>query len=93
MGFLLSRGGGAWGIVGSGVIGEANARFHESGQPLSVQTGKGLLFAALGVLDLCPPGLALLVNRQPYNESNSPLCSFLSQGGRERLRVLCLSSH
>ncbi len=72
-------GGGAGGIVGSGMIGGADARFHEGGQPLHVQAGKGLFLAALGVLDLCPPGLASLVNRQSYNESNSPLCSFLSQ--------------
>ena len=75
------------------MIGKADARFHEGGQLVNVQAGKGLLFAALGVLDLCPPGLASLVNRQSHNESNSPLCSFLPQGGRGRLRVLFLGSH
>jgi hypothetical protein len=45
------------------MIGRANARFHEGGQPLNVQAGKGLLFTALGVLDLCSPGLASLINR------------------------------
>jgi hypothetical protein len=77
VGALTVAGGGAGGIVGLGMIGRADARFHEGDQPLNVQVRKGLLFAALGVLDLCPPGLASLVNRHSYNESNSPLCSSL----------------
>jgi hypothetical protein len=36
--------------------------------------GEVLALAALGVLDLRPSRLALLVNRQAYNERNSPLC-------------------
>jgi hypothetical protein len=85
--------GGAGGVIGSRMMEGADARFHEGGQPLNVQAGEGLLFAALGMLDLCPPGLASLVNRQSYDESNSPLCSFLPQGGRRRLPVLCLGTH
>jgi hypothetical protein len=46
------------------MIGQADARFHEGNEPLNVQVGKGLFFAALCVLDLCPPRLTLLVNRQ-----------------------------
>jgi hypothetical protein len=93
LGLLLSQGGGARGIVGFGTIGGADTRFHEGGQPLNVQAGRCLLFATLCVLDLSPPRLAPFVNRQPYNESNSPLCSFLTQDGRERFRVLYLSHH
>jgi len=86
-------GGGDGGIVGSGIIRGIDARFHEGDQPLNVQAGKGLLFAALGVLDLCPPGLASLVNRQSYYEGNSSLCFFFPQGGRGQLRVLCFGPH
>lgn len=56
--------GSAGGIVCFRMVGEADARFYESGQSLHVQAGKSLLPPALGVLNLGPPGLPLLINCQ-----------------------------